>query len=230
MNKITPAVHARTRLRSDPKEEIRRSAILRKTHSPDELLKLYQRCAMGLDSASFTMRRILWRALCKDFGHGNTIGAGVLFLHIETFKIGKGVFVGNQAYIQGRFDGKVVIGDHSWIGPQAYLDARDLRIGRYVGWGPGAKALGSTHIGVPLDVPIIQTSLKVERVVIEDEADIGLNAVIMPGVTVGKGAIVGAGSVVTHDVAPYAVVAGVPARLLRWREGYAPKKRLHKVS
>ena len=50
-------------------------------------------------------------------------------------------------------------------------------------------------------------------------ADIGVNAVILPGVTVGKGAIVGAGAVVTHDVEPFSIVAGVPARLLRRRDG-----------
>jgi len=49
-------------------------------------------------------------------------------------------------------------------------------------------------------------------------ADIGVNAVILPGVTVGEGAIVGAGAVVTKDVAPYAVVAGVPARELHTRK------------
>ncbi len=53
---------------------------------------------------------------------------------------------------------------------------------------------------------------------IEAWADIGTGAVILPGVTVGKGSIVGAGAVVTEDVPPFAVVAGVPARFLRWRE------------
>ena len=52
-----------------------------------------------------------------------------------------------------------------------------------------------------------------------ERADIGVNAVILPGVTVGKGAIVGAGAVVTHDVSPFAIAAGVPARFMRWRDG-----------
>jgi acetyltransferase-like isoleucine patch superfamily enzyme len=47
-----------------------------------------------------------------------------------------------------------------------------------------------------------------------------VNAVILPGVTIGKGAIVGAGAVVTDDVAAFSVVAGVPARFLKWREGH----------
>jgi acetyltransferase-like isoleucine patch superfamily enzyme len=55
-------------------------------------------------------------------------------------------------------------------------------------------------------------------------ADIGMNAVILPGVTVGKGAIVGAGAVVTQDVPEFAVVAGVPARFLKWRAGHEGKR------
>jgi serine acetyltransferase len=60
--------------------------------------------------------------------------------------------------------------------------------------------LGSEHTGVPEDVPIVQTDLVIEPVRIGPWADIGVNAVVLPGITVGKGAIVGAGAVVTHDV------------------------------
>jgi acetyltransferase-like isoleucine patch superfamily enzyme len=49
-------------------------------------------------------------------------------------------------------------------------------------------------------------------------ADIGVNAVILPGITIGRGAIVGAGSVVTADVEPFTIVAGVPARFSRRRD------------
>ncbi len=54
-------------------------------------------------------------------------------------------------------------------------------------------------------------------VVIEDDVWIGAHAVIMPGVTIGRGAVVGAGAVVRDDVPPFAIVAGIPARLIRYR-------------
>jgi acetyltransferase-like isoleucine patch superfamily enzyme len=73
-------------------------------------------------------------------------------------------------------------------------------------------------------VPIIRTHLEIRPVRIGAWADIGVNAVILPGVTVGKGAIVGAGAVVSQDVPAFAIVAGVPAKLLRWREGHGESR------
>jgi serine acetyltransferase len=57
--------------------------------------------------------------------------------------------------------------------------------------------------------------IRTAPVVIEDDVWLGTNAVVLPGVRVGRGAVVGAGAVVTRDVAPFAVVAGVPARVVR---------------
>jgi acetyltransferase-like isoleucine patch superfamily enzyme len=163
---------------------------------------------------------VAWRALSRRFGHSVRISRGAIGSHFETFEIGNGVFIGEQAFIQGRADGRCIIGDYAWIGPQSYLDARDLVIGEYVGWGPGAKALGSQHTGRPHDIPIIQTDLEITPTRVGAWSDIGVNAVILPGVTIGKGAIVGAGAVVTRDVEDFSIVAGVPATFLRWRSGH----------
>jgi acetyltransferase-like isoleucine patch superfamily enzyme len=219
-SRIVPAVHGRRQVEPDPPEEVTLAERLRHEHSHAELLALAAQSAHGLSDDDVRMRRALWRALARRFGHGIRIGRAAIATHPETFEIGNGVFIGEQAFIQGRYDGRCVIGDHAWIGPQSYFDARDLVIEEYVGWGPGAKVLGSTHTALPTDVPIIQTDLKIRPVRIGAWADIGVNAVVLPGVTVGKGAIVGAGAVVTRDVPAFAVVVGVPAKLLRWREGH----------
>jgi acetyltransferase-like isoleucine patch superfamily enzyme len=156
--------------------------------------------------------------MARRLGHALEIGVDVRFAHLETFEIGDGVHIGDQAIVQGRFDGTCVIGDRVWIGPQAFIDARALVIDAGVGIGPGAKILGSMHTGEPASVPVIETNLEIRPVHIGAGADIGVNAVILPGVTIGAGAIVGAGAVVAADVPARAVVAGVPARLLRWRD------------
>lgn len=62
-------------------------------------------------------------------------------------RFGGGVFTGAQVYIQGRFDGVTRIGNHVWIGPQVYFDARSLIIEDHVGWGLRSKVLGSAHTG-----------------------------------------------------------------------------------
>lgn len=210
------AVHGLRQVDPDPEFELGLAEHLRQTYNLDGLIDLHSRFN-GDGVLDATLRRAIWRAAAKRFGHGVQIGPSVGFKHIETFEIGHTVFIGAQAYIQGRFDGRCVIGDHVWIGPQSYLDARDLVLEDYVGWGPGARVLGSEHTGSPTDVPIITTDLVVRPVVVGRGADIGTGAVILPGVTIGEGAIVGAGAVVTHDVPAGAVVAGVPARVIRNR-------------
>lgn len=221
--RVVKAVHGIEKVRLDPEFEIGLSNYLKTQFSLEGLIELYGRYVSGEGSFDGMLRRAIWRAAARRFGQGVSIGPGVGTKHLETFEIGDSVFIGAQSYIQGRFDGQCVIGDHVWIGPQSYFDARDLVIEEYVGWGPGAKVLGSAHTGLPIDVPIVQTDLVIEAVRIGAWSDIGTNAVILPGVTIGKGSIVGAGAVVTKDVPPFAVVAGVPAHFLHWREGYNPE-------
>lgn len=219
---IVRAVHGRRETRPDPAFEIGLSDSLKSTYGSAALVELYARFTTGDGPLDVMIRRCIWRAAARRCGHGLHVGSGVGFMHLETFELGDSVFIGAQAYIQGRFDGTTIIGNHVWIGPQAYMDARGLVLEDYVGWGPGAKVLGSAHTGFPIDVPIVHTDLEIKPVRICAWADIGTNATILPGVTVGRGSIVGAGAVVTGDVAPFAIVAGVPARFMRWREGYEP--------
>jgi acetyltransferase-like isoleucine patch superfamily enzyme len=218
--RVVPAVHGKHQIEPDPHFELELSRHLSGSYSRTALLDQYSRFANGDGELDSLMRRAIWRAVARKFGNGVRIGGGVHFRHLETFEIGDGVFIGAQAFIQGRFDGLTKIGNHVWIGPQAYFDARDLILEDYVGWGPGAKVLGSAHTGLPIDQPIIETDLEIRPVRVEAWADVGTGAVLLPGVTVGKGSIVGAGAIVTRDVPPFAIVAGVPARFLRWRDGY----------
>ena len=217
--RFVAAVHGRRTVTSDPAEEVALSDRLRREMSLDELRALASRHAWGDSDDDGRMRRVAWRAMARRFGQGVQVGRGAMVKHPETIEIGDGVFIGEQTFIQGRYDGRCVIGDYAWLGPQSYFDARDLVIGEYVGWGPGAKVLGSEHTGLPADLPLTQTDLAIRPVQIHAWADIGVNAVVLPGVSVGKGAIVGAGAIVTRDVEPFAVVSGVPARFMRWRDG-----------
>lgn len=216
-HRVVSAVHGLRRALEDTPHAEPFAAWLKAEFGYAGLVDLYARHMHGDDRFSAAMRPLIWAAAARRVGRGLQVGSGVGFMHLDTFEIGKAVFIGAQSYLQGRIDGSCVIGDHVWIGPQSYFDARHLVIEEYVGWGPGARVLGSAHTGVPEDVPIIRTDLTIKPVRIEAWADIGTGAVVLPGVTIGRASIVGAGAVVTRDVPPYAIVAGVPARFIRWR-------------
>jgi len=217
IGRTVTSVHGRQKTAADPEHEIGLAAWLGETYGRGGLAELYGRFTTGDGPVDALMRRSIWKAGARRCGAGLQVASQAGFKHLETFEIGDGVFIGSGAYVQGRYDGTCVIGDHVWIGPHAYFDARDLVLEEYVGWGPGAKVLGSQHTGSPASLPIVATDLEIRPVRVGAWADIGTNAVILPGVSIGRGAIVGAGAVVTADVAPYAVVAGVPARFLHWR-------------
>ena len=201
----------------DPGFELELAQQLRERKTAAELGQLFRRFSQEDDYIDALMRRVCMRALARKCGHQLQIAPNVAVKHPETMEFGDGVVISEGTIIHGRFDGRCVIGDRVWIGPHSFLDARDLVIESSVGWGPGAKVLGSEHAGTPLDTPIVATDLVIAPVRVGAGADIGTNAVLLPGVTVGENAIVGAGAVVTADVPPFSKVAGVPAHVIGWR-------------
>ena len=143
---------------------------------------------------------------------------GVLIFHPEHVHLGSNVYVGHQTILKGYFKNTLRIGDETWIGQQCFFHAAGgVTIGARVGIGPGVKILSSTHREAGRDTPILFSPLELGHVVVEDDADVGVGAILLPGVKIGRGAQVGAGAVVTEDVPAYAIVAGVPARVLRMR-------------
>lgn len=212
------ATFGRKETRPDPSWELEFAASLRSGTSREELIAMFGRFRDGEAAFDYLMRRVLMHALCKSVGNDLQVGPGLVLKHPETMEIGNSVFIGAQAMIQGRFDGICRIGNHVCIGPQAYFDARNMILEDFVGWGPGAKVLGSQHTGEPVDVPIIATPLDIRQVVIGAGADVGTNATVLPGVRVGAHSIIGAGAVVNQDIPDYSIAAGVPARVIRSRK------------
>ncbi|MGE0786823.1 MAG: transferase [Sandaracinaceae bacterium] len=151
-------------------------------------------------------------------GEGCVFEEGALVFHPERVHLGTDVYVGHHAILKGYYKGTLRIGDGTWIGPQCFLHAAgDLTLGRNVGVGPGVKIITSFHEEVDRATPILHAPLAFLPVIVDDDVDLGVGAIVLPGVRIGRGAQVGAGAVVTRDVAAYAVVAGNPARVLRER-------------
>lgn len=106
----------------------------------------------------------------------------------------------------------LTIGDNSGIGLRCYLSCLDeVSIGARVLMGPGVMIFTSNHVWNERERAYFQQGESLAPVVIKDDAWIGARSIILPGVTIGKGGTVAAGSVVTRSAADYSTVAGVPA-------------------
>lgn len=126
---------------------------------------------------------------------------------------GADVNIEHNAY----FSPKVSLGDHSGIGVNARIRGT-CTIGKYVMMGEDCIILTRNHAHSRTDIPMMHQGFEEERPVwIEDDVWIGDRVTILPGVHVGQGAIIAAGSVVTKDVEPYCIVAGVPAKKIKDR-------------
>lgn len=142
----------------------------------------------------------------------------VLIFHPENVHLGRNVYIGHRTILKGYYKNEMHIGDETWIGQMCFMhSAGGIRIGSRVGIGVNVTILTSQHQELGRAVPPLSSPVEMAPVVIEDEVNLGVGSIVLPGVTIGRGAKIGAGSVVTHDVAPYSVVAGAPARFLRER-------------
>lgn len=117
---------------------------------------------------------------------------------------------------------RIAIGHDVWIGPNAcLLGAGGITIGNYVMIANNVSILSTDHAFDDPARPMMRQGNVQRPVVIENDVWLGANVVVMPGVCIGSGSIVGAGAVVTHDVPPYAIVGGVPAKVIKYR--HAPE-------
>jgi len=155
----------------------------------------------------------------KALGNNVIFEKGVLVFHPKSISIGDNVYVGHNTILKGYYKNEMVIGDHTWIGQNCFFhSAGGIKVGKAVGIGPLVQILTSAHKDGDLSKPVLFHDLEFKEIIIENGSDIGTGSIILPGVKVGEGSIVGAGSVVTKDVSPYCVVAGAPARLIRKRK------------
>ena len=118
---------------------------------------------------------------------------------------------------------KIEIDSNTYINRQTIIDAIALiQIGRDCAIGPNCYITDHDH-GLDLPLPPLQQPMIAEKTKIGDRVWLGANVTVLKGVQIGDDAIVGAGSVVTKDVPEKAIVAGVPAKILRMKTNYISK-------
>jgi acetyltransferase-like isoleucine patch superfamily enzyme len=144
-------------------------------------------------------------------------GAKVLLIRLTSY-LTNGIVASIPSYtISLRRKRSLTIGEHTLINRRCCLDARGgLTIGNNVSVAAEVAILTTQHDSDDQDFRVVT-----RPVVIHDHVSIGMRAMILPGVTIGRGAVIAAGAVVTKDVAPLDIVGGVPARSIG-RRGIDP--------
>ena len=132
-------------------------------------------------------------------------------------KIGKDTHVKRFAILAPR-SGYIKIGDGCTINPFCYFYGYGgIQIGNNVRIASGTKFIAFNHNFEDINKPISLQGNKYYGIIIENDVWIGARVTILPGVTIGKGSIIGAGAVVTKSIPPYSVAGGVPAKVIKSR-------------
>jgi len=138
----------------------------------------------------------------------------------QGIRIGDNVFISRNSIISCK-EGDIEIGNDSNIGTNCLIHSEtSLKIGRYVLIAAYCYIVaGGNHDFDKIDVPIIlQPSISKGGVVIQDDVWLGADVKVLDGSNIGKGTIVGAGSVVTTELSQFSVAVGIPAKVVRKRK------------
>jgi carbonic anhydrase/acetyltransferase-like protein (isoleucine patch superfamily) len=158
------------------------------------------------------------RSSFQSLGSHSRLSLPIQLVGAERITIASHVFLGPGCWLLTHEPGgKLEIGDHTSIAGYCVLSAAvDVRIGRSVLFARNVYIADHRHGFDAPDVPIIDQPIEDLRpVIVEDGAWLGQNVVLLPGVTVGEGAVVGANSVIREDVPPRSVAVGSPGRVVR---------------
>lgn len=165
---------------------------------------------------SHTIRLFLYRYFFRvKIGKDSSIHWRAEFNLPSGIEIGHNTIIGNDAFLDGRFkrkwsekEGKLLRYFNDFINPKE----RPLKIGNNVSIAGEVRIYTMEH-----DIDDPNFSETGSPVVIDDYVVIGTRCTILPGVHIGKGAVIASGAVVTHDVEPFSVVGGVPAKEIKKR-------------
>jgi acetyltransferase-like isoleucine patch superfamily enzyme len=138
-----------------------------------------------------------YRSICGSMGKNVNLYEGIRVHYPQNLFIGDNVAMNNGVWINAV--GGVHIGDNTIIGPNVVIHS-------------------ANHIFDRLDIPIQKQGHAKKAVVIEEDVWIAASCIILPGVRIGRGSVIGAGSVVTHDIPSYSIATGVPATVNKSRK------------
>lgn len=188
--------------------------------------------------AGSVLRGLVYRSVLEAVGSGCFIEKDVRWQVPRRIHLGQRVMIGEGCFVDAHsLTGHILLGDDVWLSRGCYILAhRDVEVRiddrAYIGHRSLLYGTGGIHIGqdallandVQLicgnhtfarrDIPIRAQPTVEQPIIIEEDVWLGASAIVLGGVTVGRGSVVGAGAVVTHDLPPYSIARGVPARIM----------------
>lgn len=132
--------------------------------------------------------------------------------NFHLIEMGKNNTVGYNCFISPV---SLKVGNDCWLGVNNFICGKVI-IGNDVHLGPNVSIPGSNH-NIITNLPLSKSGATMKGTIIHDYVWVGSNVTILDGVTIGKGAVIAANTVVTKDVPEYAIVAGVPAKVIKYR-------------
>lgn len=161
------------------------------------------------------LRAALLRLRGARVGAKTNVGRRLVVWNARGLELGSRVEIEHDVYLKlVAADARLAAGDAVFFGRGVEIDvAQSVAIGAHTLIAPNAFITDHTH-NAARAARLAAQGNRIAPVTIGSDAWIGAGAIVLAGVTIGDGAIVGAGAVVTRDVAPYAIVAGVPARVV----------------
>lgn len=142
-----------------------------------------------------------------------------LYRNVEILNKNKIIFGSNITIAYNCFISptSLKVGNHVWLGVNCFICGK-VEIGNNVSIGPSVCIPGTNHNYMDANKLIRKSGDTTKGTIIKDDVWIGGNSTILDGITINQGAVIGAGSVVTKDVPEYAVVLGIPAKVIKYRK------------
>lgn len=199
-------------------------------------------CSWVPGALGFLLRKILYKSLFAEIGHGAVFGRNVVIRHPHKIRIGNNVMIDDNCILDAKGcqgtdfvignnvilsrgcilsakNGKLSIGDNTNFGANCLVYAvKEATIGRDTLFAAQCYIGGSMYHIERTDIPPIQQGSYANGVFIGDGCWLGAGVKVIDGVKVGEGVILGTGAVVNKDIEPFTVAVGVPAKVIKKRK------------
>lgn len=164
------------------------------------VLLVYRALNKARGAASHFFQRIRIELMVSKFnanGDNNILDYGIYINHPENISLGSNVFIGRNVILNA-YD-SIIVGDYCAI-------------------ADGCKLISANHSIDRLDLPIKMQEMRMAPIELKEDVWLGYGAIVLPGVTLGRGCVVGAGAVVTKSFGDYSIIGGAPAAVIGMRK------------